>query len=115
MAIAQSITMRHIRNTAEEIFGNRCRVIKIHGGRYQERGLPDLLVLTPGWTIPNIWLEIKNSWDDKPTSLQSFHIKNLREYGFVTCYVVGDEVKKDFGATKPTQLREFFQLVKEMG
>lgn len=115
MAIVQSVTMQRVRSAAEQVFGKRCRVIKIHGNRYQERGLPDVLILTPGWTPPNIWLEIKGSWSDKPTTLQTYNVKNLREYGFVTGYVVGYEVKQNFYNEKTTQLKDFFQLIKDIG
>ena len=67
-----------------------CRFIKIHGGKYSEKGLPDWMILT--WT-ETYWLEIKNAWDDYPKQLQYYNITNLKQVGFYTGILVGAEIK----------------------
>lgn len=90
MGITQDKTLRILKKLFNEHPPMCVRFIKIHGGRYQEAGLPDILILTAN---KNFWLEIKRDWSDKPSSLQTWNITTLRQYGFITGYVVGDEYK----------------------
>jgi len=91
----QSQTIKTIQQILNR-FDIQYRLIKIHGSRYQEAGLPDLMILirkseTERW---NLWVEIKSSWSDKPTKLQQWNVEfSLRDYDFITGYVVGDEFK----------------------
>jgi len=72
------------------------RIIKIHGGQYQEKGLPDIMILTniKDKEPLKFWIELKRNWKDKPSMLQMHNIKNLRKFGFVTGYCVGPEFKE---------------------
>ncbi len=70
------------------------RFIPIHGSRYQEAGLPDLMILVPLYR--NYWLEIKRTWRDKPTQLQLYNLINLTDFAFTTGIVVGDEYKRNW-------------------
>lgn len=75
-------------------FQDDVRFIKIHGSKYQESGLPDILcaIKRTRKTI-NIWLEVKRNWKDKPTPLQIYNIKDLRNRNFFTGFVAGKEFK----------------------
>ena len=88
--MTQDQTIRILKKVFEQ-YSIEPRLIKIHGGQYQEKGLPDLLVLMPD--EPNWWLEIKANWNDTPTKLQQHNIEQLRKYGFVTGYLVGNQFK----------------------
>lgn len=81
------------------------RMIKIHGGKYQETGLPDLLMLLRrGNQKRTVWIELKSSWTDSPTSLQRFNVESLRQFGIFTGYVVGDKYKADWADRTPVNL-----------
>lgn len=67
------------------------RYIKIHGGKYQEAGLPDLMILIPGHK--HIWIEIKRDWNDTPTKLQMWNVADLQRRGYMAGFVAGDEFK----------------------
>jgi len=88
----------------------KIRFIKIHGGRYQETGLPDLMVLISFNEGGNAryWLEIKRNWKDEPSDLQKFNIQDLREFGFITGYVVGDGFKAKWSEKKQKKLINIF-------
>lgn len=61
------------------------RIIKIHGGQYQESGLPDLMILT---NYGNFWVELKSdSKNDIASPLQKYNIENLKQYNFITAFV----------------------------
>ena len=66
------------------------RFIKIHGNKYQEAGLPDLMIMFGKKTF---WVELKRDWNDEPTDLQKYNVKDLRNYRFITGFVVEDKFK----------------------
>lgn len=115
--IPQSKTIKMIKDTFDDyIIKNktkvaRIRYLKIHGGSYQEKGLPDLMVLLNMFASKKrrckelYWFEIKNSWSDIPSALQQYNIREFRSYGFITGYVVGDEYKKTW-LMQPIKLKE---------
>lgn len=90
--------------------GLECRLIKLHGGRYQEAGLPDLMILSNDHTVPKFWLEIKRDWRDKPTALQAWNIEDLRKRGFITGYLVGDEFKANWD-NEPVKFLDFLRTI----
>ena len=80
------------------------RFIKIHGSKYQEAGLPDVIVLVHNSssdyfvkTSSHFWIEIKRDWNDTPTALQQYNIVNLRSHGYQTGYYIGTEFKLNWG------------------
>jgi Holliday junction resolvase len=76
------------------------KVIKIHGGRYQEAGLPDLLAIRDGiaW-----WFEVKRPGrESKTTPLQKLQINELRECGCPVFVVTSvEETRKEVERCKP--------------
>lgn len=58
-------------------------VLKIHGGPFQQAGLPDLLVIKKGRAM---WLEVKMP-GKYATRLQSHWMEKLRKAGCVTAVV----------------------------
>lgn len=90
------------------------RFIKIHGGPYQEKGLPDLMILCHRSILKGhndhikFWLEIKRNWKDDPTKLQKFIIEDLRQFGFITGFISDNEYKEHWSQKIPTELFEFF-------
>lgn len=79
------------------------RFIKIHGGNFQECGLPDLMILIRNKKTnksAQLWFEIKRDWNDNPSALQEINIKGLREFGFITGYFAGEEFKSDWNSEK---------------
>jgi len=72
----------------------RIRYIKIGAGRFQEAGLPDLIILIKkdNQLQLQFWIEIKRNWLDKPTELQKFNIKDFQDFGFITFFVAGNEI-----------------------
>ena len=63
---------------------NRVRFIKIHGGQYQQAGLPDLMILV---NRQHFWLELKRDPSDIPTEIQSYNCERLAIQGFITGFV----------------------------
>ncbi len=57
----------------------RSKVVKIHGGPYQEAGLPDIYALIDGTSY---WLEVKIA-PNRPTPLQAKQLAELRAAGAV--------------------------------
>lgn len=53
--------------------------LKLHGGRFQQAGLPDLLVIKEGRAL---WLEVKTQ-DGETTKLQEHALDALRKSGCV--------------------------------
>lgn len=96
--VKQAQTIEAVKKLAASKFPNDdIRVIKIHGGQYQEAGLPDFMLLVG--KKYKFWLEAKSSWKDEPSQIQKHNIKNLRDHGFITGYVVGKEFKIDWDST----------------
>lgn len=84
----------------------KIRFIKIHGSQYQESGLPDLMILVkPMVHYKKYWLEIKRDWKDTPTALQEFNIKDLRNFGYITGFISGNECKRNW-TDKPQKLQD---------
>lgn len=103
----QRETIRRVTLAVRLVFGSQnVRTIKIHGGTYQEQGLPDLMLLVRGG--PCFWLEAKQTWQQRPTALQQHNVESLREFGFITGYVVGDEFKADLG-DQPQKILDFLR------
>jgi len=90
----QKQTIDRLRETLKKL-GLKHRLIKIHGGRYQEAGLPDLMIfIRSGKKTLQMWVEIKRSWRDTPEALQRWNVEeNLPQFGWVTGYLVGTEFK----------------------
>ena len=95
-----------------------CRMIKLHGGRYQEGGLPDIMMLVrthgePGKTQFHeefqFWIEVKRDWDDEPTALQKHNVKDLSRFGFITGYCIGDDFKYDWEDKEVWQLADLLK------
>lgn len=89
------------------------RLVKIHGGPYQEAGLPDVQIyLRLGHTnniyLKHYWLEVKRSWKDRPTDLQKHNINELGLFGWRTGYVVGDEFKYNWEDDAPIKVSTIF-------
>lgn len=59
-------------------------VIKIHGGPFQNKGIPDLLCLRGGRAV---WLEVKQP-GKKATAIQEAMMRRLRSDGGTPCHVV---------------------------
>ena len=96
----QPAAYKKLKETFVAQFGKEnVRFIKIHGSKYQEAGLPDVMVLV-NYSIPSsgsithrYWIEIKRDWNDTPTALQQYNIVNLRSHGYQTGYYIGGEFK----------------------
>ena len=72
------------------------RVINIHGSKFQEAGLPDWKILVKENDLHrpfHFWIEHKTNWDQTPTSLQQYNVKNLRDFGYITGYTTGNDFK----------------------
>ena len=58
-------------------------VIKIHGGPFQNKGIPDLLCLREGRAV---WIEAKQP-GKKPTPIQVAMMRRLESEGGTPCFV----------------------------
>ena len=86
------------------------RFIKISGGKFQENGLPDLMICFKKVTF---WLELKRDWNDEPTLIQKYNISDLSENSnFIAGFVVDDEFKFAWDDETPIKLIELIK--KEM-
>lgn len=106
---SQKQTLNNIQKIFLEIFGEQnFRIIKLHGDRYQEAGLPDIDV----YTTQNLLFkfEIKRSWNDEPTELQKWNIKDARRYGFLTGYVVGNQFKPEWNSKMAVSLKQWVSI-----
>jgi Holliday junction resolvase len=68
----------------KEAAGLGWMVIKIHGGPFQNKGIPDLLCLRGGRAV---WLEVKQP-GKKPTPIQWAMMRRLEAEGGTPCFVV---------------------------
>jgi hypothetical protein len=109
----QAANIKLIKKTFDNLFaGESIRYIKIHGGQYQESALPDLMILIsnhPGSKEYKLWIEIKRDWKDKPSPLQEFNIKDLRNYKYITGYISGDEWKENWTDPEPIKLATYLK------
>jgi len=116
----QNQNIKLIKKIFEETFPHiKFRFIKIHGHRYQESGLPDLMILSDGIIdpkqsivfqrqMPNFWFEVKRNWKDKPDDLQKYNIKYFKCYNFVTGFISGDEFKSSWN-DKPIKFKTYLE------
>jgi len=93
----QDETIRIIKRRLNELFClEDFRIIKIHGSKFQESGLLDLIILIrePLNSRRKVWIEIKRNWKDDPTPLQKWNIMSLDFFGIETGVAVGEEFKQ---------------------
>ena len=102
--ISQNKTRNILEKTLFEIFGKNYRIIKLSGGKFQEVGLPDFLILTPKTTF---WIEAKNSWTDTATKMQKRNIKTMKRFNIRTGFIVGNEIKEYFDDKDIIPLKEW--------
>jgi len=73
--------------TKYEEFNFDFRIIKVHGGSFQETDLPDVMVLT---NHGNFWFELKKDATDRLTKLQAYNIEDFRNFSFLTGIIYSD-------------------------
>ena len=99
------------------------------GGSFSENGWPDWLVLVNtaeifkiedgvnhfnGNKIYRFRFELKRNWRDnksKNFKIQQRNIRDLRQYGYITGWLCGDEYKAEWG-DEPIKLKDFLERLK---
>ena len=97
--LIKKVFINHFKN-------DKIRFIKIHGGRFQESGLPDMMILVKSRQL-KFWLEVKRDWNDTPSKIQQYNIADLRLAGFITGYVAGPEITEIWENSKKTKISEY--------
>jgi len=96
-----------VANIVKKLRGRGAYVIKIHGGPYQQMGIPDLLVIENGRVF---FLEVKRPGEE-PSLRQSVEMNRIRLAG-VECFVVtsADEVPPPAVRLPPRQEEQVMNL-----